>query len=79
MVSGGRLFGSVARDSSSLRLFEMIFDDAGGYSVGMALHLLYADGPARTVTNDDSRKIQDAVSRVSSENVIGDGDCGAWR
>jgi hypothetical protein len=55
-----------AHDSSSLKLFEMISDDAGGYLSGWPSISLYADGHA-TVTNDDSREIQDAVSRVSSD------------
>ena len=82
LTSGGTLFRSdgfpedvfsarAARDSSSLRLFEMISDDAGGYLSGWPSISLYADGHA-TVTNDDSRKIQDAVSRVSSDGGIGD-------
>ena len=39
----------------------MISDDAGGYLSGWPSVSLYADGHA-TVTNDDSREIQDAVS-----------------
>ena len=82
LTSGATLFRSdgfpedvfsarAARDSSSLRLFEMISDDAGGYLSGWPSISLYADGHA-TVTNDDSREIQDAVSRVSSDGGIGD-------
>jgi tRNA A-37 threonylcarbamoyl transferase component Bud32 len=60
-----------AHESSSLRLFEMISDDANGDLSGWPSISLYADGHA-AVMNDDSREIQDAVSKVSTDGGIVD-------
>jgi serine/threonine protein kinase len=57
--------------SSSLRLFEMISDDPGGYLSGWPSISVYGDGQA-SVTNDDSHRIQDAVARVASDGGIRD-------
>jgi hypothetical protein len=82
LTSGATLFRSssfpedvfsarAAYGSSSLRLFEMVSDDADGDLSGAPSISLYTDGHAM-VTNDDSREIQEAVSRASSDGGIVD-------
>lgn len=60
-----------AHASSSLRLFEMVADDAEGDLSGSPSISLYSDGRA-LVANDDDREIQGAVSRASSDGGIVD-------
>jgi serine/threonine protein kinase len=75
------VFSARAADgSSSLKLFEIVPDDADGDLSGSPSISLYADGHA-TVMNDDDREIQDAVSRASSDGRIVDvsvGPSGEW-
>ena len=73
------VFSARAADgSSSLKLFEIVPDDAEGDLSGSPSISVYADGHA-TVMNDDGRELQDAVSRALLDGGIADGDCGAWR
>jgi tRNA A-37 threonylcarbamoyl transferase component Bud32 len=75
------VFSARAADgSSSLKLFEIVPDDANGDLSGSPSISLYADGHA-TVMNADDREIQDAVSRASSDGRIVDmsvGPSGEW-
>jgi len=69
-----------AYGTSSLKLFEIVSDDAEGDLSGLPSISLYSDGHA-IVTNDDGREIQDAVSRASSDGRIVDvivGPGGEW-
>ena len=75
------VFSARAADgSSSLKLFEVVPDDADGDLSGSPSISVYADGHA-TVMNDDDREIQAAVSRASSDGRIVDvsvGPSGEW-
>jgi hypothetical protein len=91
LTSDARLFRSesfpedvfsarAAAGSSSLKLFEIVPDDADGDLEGSPSISVYADGHA-TVMNDDDREIQAAVSRASSDGRIVDvsvGPSGEW-
>ena len=91
LTSDARLFRSesfpedvfsarAAAGSSSLKLFEIVPDDADGDLEGSPSISVYADGHA-TVMNDDDREIQAAVARASSDGRIVDvsvGPSGEW-